>query len=203
MNARQFPSVMQAIGAAVALLVIAAPAWADDPIRGDALCTDSVAANVAAPLFVNPSYQVCSAHYQEGPAPTSTLNAPFAGFGDFAFVGQTRKDDTAASTGPFDPFGPGFTFGTLSLKTSQTVPFVIALSSAGDYSLYLYDPGKAGGGAVSSLYVSTDGTTNIIRGPFELEYANLYTQAIPEPSSIALTLAGLAATGLAVRRRKA
>jgi len=185
MNARQFPSVMQAIGAAVALLVIAAPAWADDPIRGDALCTDSVAANAAAPVFVNPSYQDCSAHYQEGTAPTSTLNAPFA------------------STGPFDPFGPGFTFGTLSLKTSQTVPFVIALSSAGDYSLYLYDPGKAGGGAVSSLYVSTDGTTNIIRGPYELEYANLYTQAIPEPSSIALMLAGLAATGLAVRRRKA
>lgn len=202
MNARRLSTAFHAAVAAVALLTIAAPARADDPIRGDAKCTDSDAANASAPFFVNPSFVACTAHYAEGAAPQTTLVTPFAGYGDFKYVGQTTKTDGPGAAGPFDPFGTGLTFGTLTLKAPQTGPFIVALSSAGDYSFYLYDPAIAGGTPVSSLFISTYGTTNIIRGPYELDYANLYTQVIPEPSTYALFLAGLGVTALALRRRK-
>ena len=85
---------------------------------------------------------------------------PFAGYGNFAFVGQTTNDSTG--NGPFHAFGIGFLFGTLTLDSAQKGPFIVALASFDDYSLYLYDPKS---GSVSSLEVSTFGTTNEIANP--------------------------------------
>lgn len=195
MNSRPHLSALRATAAAALLTLAGASAWADDPVRGDAACTDSDAAST----FYNPSYVACSAHYDGVPAPQTTLVDPFAGYGNFRFVGQTANDNS--DTGPFDPFGPGFgvPFDTLVLKAAQNGPFVVALASFGDYSLYLYDPSQAGG-AVSSIEFTTLGTTNWTGGPYELQYANLYA-AVPEPTSLALMLGGLAAVGLARRRR--
>ncbi len=200
MNAHPVLTVLQATGAAIALLVLAAPVQADTAPPGTVFCTDSRAANIA----FNPSFVACSAHYDNMPAPKpplypqpSLLN-PFAGYGDFYFIGQTKNDDTGS--GPFQPFGPGLTVGTLVLDTPQTGQFVIALASFDDYSLYLYDASAIAGG-VTSIAFSTRGTTNELFGPYQLEYANLYAP-IPEPTSAALMLAGLAATGLALRRAR-
>ena len=72
----------------------------------------------------------------------------------------------------------------------------------------MYDATKFPVG-VGSLIFTTNGTTDeatfgALTYPFQLEYANLYVQAaIPEPGTYALMLAGLAATSLALRRRKA
>jgi len=186
--------------ASLALLALAGPARADDPVRGDALCTDSEAAN--SPPGDNPSYVACLAQFNGVPAPTTTLVNPFAGYGNFDFVGQTLPDGTGTNP-PFIGFGSDFIFGELQLKSAQTGPFVIALASFGDYSLFLYDPSTAGGTPVSSIDVSTFGTTNWSGGPYPLQYANLYAVAvIPEPETYTLMLVGLAAAGLYIRRRQ-
>ena len=195
---RLFP--LYAACAALALLALAGPARADDPTRGNAVCTDSEAANN--PPGMNPSYVACLAVYEAKPAPVETLVYKFAGYEnfDFAFVGQTRADGTGVNS-PFNDFGADFIFGVLQLKEAQTRPFVIALASFGDYSLYLYDPSTADGLAVSSIDVSTFGTTNWTGGPYPLQYANLYA-VVPEPETYGLMLAGLAVTGLLLRRRR-
>ena len=188
MSTRPHLSAHLAAGALVALL-LAAPAQANigDP---SVKCTDSAAADVS----LNPSYVDCSAHYDDVPAPETTLIEPFAGHGNFNFIGQTKNDDTGS--GPFGAFGSGFKFGDLVLDAPQKGQFVIALASFNDYSLYLYD---AGTGAVTSIFFDTFGTSNNFGGPYQLEYANLYA-AVPEPATLALMLAGLGA--LALRRRR-
>lgn len=195
MPSRSRSPLLYATIAMFALLVGTSPARADNPVRGEAFCFESLAASTS----LNSSYVTCSAHYNGVPAPQTTLDDPFAGYGDFKFVGQTRNN--SVDSGPFEPFGAGFgiPFDTLAMKATRSGPFIIALASAGDYSLYLYDPSKAGGAAVSSITFSTFGTTNIVGGPFELQYANLYA-AIPEPTSLALVLGGLGAIGLGLRR---
>ncbi len=193
MNARILLSTLHASTAAIALM-LAAPVQADigDP---NSKCTDSDAAEDT----LNPSYVDCSAHYDDVPAPQTTLVAPFVGYGDFQFFGQTKNDNS--DSGPFHAFGPDLKVGALTLDTAQHGPFVIALASFNDYSLYLYDATGISGG-VMTIEFSTLGTTNAFFQPYELEYANLYAP-VPEPSAIALMLAGLAATALALRRRKA
>lgn len=199
MNPRHRLSPLYAACAALALLALAGPARADDPVRGSAVCTDSEAANN--PPGMNPSFVACLAQYIGTDAPQTTLTQPFQGYGNFDFVGQTRADGTNINS-PFNAFGSAFIFGELKLNSAQTGPFVIALASFGDYSFYLYDPSTAGGIPVSSIDISTYGTTNWTGGPYPLQYANLYTLAVPEPESYALMLAGLAATGLLLRRRR-
>jgi len=189
---------LQVLGAALPLLLLAPAAQADE---GDpsVKCSDSSAADTA----FNPSYVDCTAHYDDVPAPMTTLVNPFgSAYGDFLFIGQTTLDP--ASGGPFEPFGPGTIFGTLTLKAPLGGTFVIALASFNDYSLYLYDAGKVVGD-VGSIAFDTFGTTNAFRGPYQLEYANLYAPApVPEPGSAAMALAGLALTGsLWLRRRRA
>lgn len=197
-HSRSLP--LYAACATLALLALAGPARADDPVRGDALCIDSEAAN--SPPGMNPSYVACLAQFDMGPAPTTTLVNPFVGYGNFDFVGQTLPDGTGTNS-PFNGFGSDFIFGTLELKNAQSGPFVIALASFGDYSLFLYDPSTAGGTPVSSIDASTFGTTNWTQGPYPLQYANLYNVAvIPEPETYVLMLVGLAAAGLYVRRRQ-
>jgi hypothetical protein len=196
MNTSPFKFGLHATCAAFALLVFAAPARADLG-DGSIKCSDSLAADQGA----NPSYLNCSAYFEDGKqfAPQTTLIEPFGPvYGDFAYVGQTTSAPDSA--GPFEPFGPGLEFGTLTLKVAQTGAFVIALASNGDYSLFLYDASAITGG-VLSIDISTIGTTGAI-GSFPLEYANLYAP-IPEPETCALMLSGLALTGLALRRRKA
>ena len=201
MNTPSRLSPLYAACAALALLALAGPARADDPVRGSALCTDSEAAN--SPPGNNPSYVACAAFYNGIAAPQVTLTNPFAGYGNFDFVGQTKADGTGVNS-PFTDFGADFIFGVLTLKTAQTGAFVIAIASFGDYSLYLYDPSTAVGFAVSSIEISTFGTTNWTGGPYPLQYANLYSVAavVPEPETYGLMLAGLAVTGLLLRRRR-
>jgi len=195
MNSRPFLTALHVAGTAFALLALAAPAEADIG-DGSVKCTDSYAADIG----LNPSYVDCTAHFENGPqvAPETTLVEPFGPkYGDFAFIGQTTS--ALASGGPFQPFGPNVEFGTLVLKAPQLGSFVIALGSNGDYSFYLYDASSFTGG-VTSIDISTIGTTGNL-GSFPLDYANLYAP-VPEPASVALMLAGLAATGFALRRRK-
>jgi hypothetical protein len=196
MNTLTFGHALRAACFAVVTLVLASAAQADIG-DGTVRCTDSNAADAT----LNPSYVSCSAFFENGvqSAPQSTLVEPFGpSYGDFLYVGQTTS--ALNSTGPFEPFGPGLEFGTLTLKTPQAGSFVIALASNGDYSLFLYNATSISGGVVS-IDISTIGTTGAL-GSFPLEYANLYAP-VPELETYALMLVGLALTWLAVRHRMA
>ena len=200
-------SLFDATGAAVALLFLANPALADTG-NGTYDCNDSLAADKAS----NPSYVACSINWTSGalapvtPPPAVALPDPFPGYsppyGDFYFAGQSVP---GSSGGPFvfdfDTTATPYIKGSLTL-VPQIQPFVIALASNDTYSLFLYDPAKAAS-PVSQVFFDTFGTTGVGGGPYPLQYANLYAQAIPEPATHALMLAGLSVLGLTLRHRRA
>jgi hypothetical protein len=124
------------------------------------------------------------------------LNAQWPGFAPFSFAG--KSDDT--DSGPFTSNPTVALDGTLTFDAPMTMPFVISLKAADQYSYYLFNPL----GPVSSLtFNSTAGVSvNANDLPNALSHASLFTSPVPEPSALLLAALGLPALWLATRRRR-
>lgn len=107
-----------------------------------------------------------------------------------------------AGAGPFAANQSGMTSGVLSFDSAVKGLFVLAIKGGPDYSYYEFNGGVAG---ITSLNFDTLGITkgNGKPGP-GLSHFGLYTTTapVPEPETYALMIAGLAAVGFIVRRRK-
>jgi hypothetical protein len=118
----------------------------------------------------------------------------FTDVGELRFVGVTGDASVAFSGQP----GTG-AFGQLQLGQLQRGNFVIGLQGAGNYSLYLFNGGEGG---IASIQYDTFGIVDGagLAGP-DFAHAALFAGAVPEPTPVALLLAGLATLGLFARRR--
>lgn len=94
--------------------------------------------------------------------------------------------------------------GTLSFNAPITGWFALTVKAGNQFSLYLFDGGTAGIGAVR--YVTTGAAVNNRGIGLGLSHASLWggtapvTSPVPEPETWALLLAGAAVLGFRVRR---
>jgi hypothetical protein len=119
---------------------------------------------------------------------------------DWGLTNLSMVDITGGNTG---------SSGTLSF-TSQSGTFVIALKAGDAFSLYEFT-GAGEGGAISSINFDTLGVGFFSGNPQHpvehfgqgLSHADLYwsPSPVPEPSTWALTLAGLGLLGFLAKRR--
>jgi hypothetical protein len=113
---------------------------------------------------------------------------------------QGASDDVG--NGPFTS-NPGGLSGTLSFDSSIDGPFVLSLKAGNAFSLFYFD---GAGAPISSIDFNTQGVSvNSNEVGNGLSHASVYaTQlvpGIPEPQTLALMLAGLAAFGFLAARR--
>ena len=108
-----------------------------------------------------------------------------------------KSDD--AGSGPFAS-NPTTTGGTLTFDTAQTGFFAVSLKAGNAFSVYLFDGGAAGLTSIdfTTLGVQVNGQGNAA----DLSHAALISVTpVPEPTALALMLAGLGGIGAVVRRR--
>ena len=171
---------------AAAALALAAPAFATAE-GGDATsCADSFMA------YTNDGYLSCRGPLAGDLATLGSVS--FSGVGSLGLVGLTG-DNSGAIAGPFD----GSVFGQLQLGQVHYGNFVIGVQGGGSYSLYLVNGGAAGIGSITyDTFGIVDGAG--VPGP-AFASAALFAGAVPEPTPVALLLAGLATLGFVARRR--
>jgi len=104
--------------------------------------------------------------------------------------------------------GNGGSFGTLSLPV-ETGWFVVSLKAGDAFSLYEFNAANVPGG-ISSLSFDTQGVGFFSGGKNQVEHfgqglshADLYSVSVvvPEPSGVAMLLAGLGLFGVVAKRR--
>jgi hypothetical protein len=129
------------------------------------------------------------------PACTATISNP------------TWSDCAVAFAAGNDKFSnnPGATSGTLNFDFTIDTPFVLSLNGGNAFSLFYFD---AAGAPPSAVGFTTLGVSvNDNDGGSEQSRASVYgakmVPGVPEPQTLAMMLAGLAAFGfLAARRRQ-
>lgn len=181
-------SLRHTLSAVALASAFAVPAFAAVEGGGATSCSDSFMSFTNAGAYVS-----C-----QGPLPGDVAalgSVSFPGVGSLHLVGLTG-DASGAFTG--DPGGGAS--GLLQLGQVQRGNFVIGLQGGGSYSLYLFNGGEGG---VDSINYDTFGIVDAAgaAGP-NFAGAALFASAVPEPTSVALLLAGLASLGFIVRRRE-
>jgi hypothetical protein len=171
---------------AAAALALAAPAFA--AVEGGSVtsCADSFMS------FTNEGYVGCRGPLTGDVGTLSSVS--LAGVGSLRFVGLTG-DASGAFTGPFDDS----VFGQLQLGQVRYGNFVIGVQGGASYSLYLFNGGATG---IGSITYDTFGVVDAagVAGP-AFSSAALFAGAVPEPTPVALLLAGLVTLGFVARRR--
>jgi len=151
----------------------------------------------------NPTWSDCAGAFSgnDKNQQADVLETILAEFGLSGLTFQGASDDVG--NGPFSS-NPGGTTGTLNFDFGIDSPFVLSLKAGNAFSLFYFD---GAGAPISSVDFTTLGvsvnTNEIGNG---LSHASVYaTQlvpGIPEPQTLALMLAGLAAFGFLSARRR-
>lgn len=146
------------------------------------------------------SYVACSGAWVGNLAPSSAAAVSTLILSDFGLTASYAGKSDDAGNGVFTS-NPGTTSGTLTFDNAQLGFFVIGLKSSTNFSLYEFNGGALG---ISSISFNTSGVALNKQGKAQdLSHAAVYAvTAVPEPESYALMLAGVAAVGFMVRRRK-
>ncbi len=162
----------------------------------NALAFNGVQCGNSAATVGNVGYISCQGALGGNIAAGQTDTAMFAGYGSFGLVGTSGS----AGFGPFSANPGSGTSGVLNFDSPQTGYFVLGIQGGPTYSLYLFNGGLAG---ITALSFSTFGIATVDGNPGpNLSQLALFAAPVPEPSTYALMLAGLAVVGSIAGRRR-
>lgn len=110
------------------------------------------------------------------------------------------SESFSAAGNPFAQNEGSLDDGVINFDQALTGSFVLGLKQGNAYSLYMFDGAKVAGG-ISSIAFDTNGVWK--NSGNDLSHAGFFgtVTAVPEPTTYAMLLAGLAAVGFVARRR--
>ena len=171
--------------------LFAVPAQAAAGGAGPVSCSDSLSTVFAAGYASD-----C-----QGPL-LGTLGAGAVDTASFGAQLYSLAGTTLDAAGRFSANPGSVQWGDLFLSAPQTGLFVLGLQGGGTYSLYLFNGGAAGLGAIefdtAGITLGLGGAANPL-----LSQAVIFTSAVPEPGTYALMLSGLLVLGFLAPHRRA
>jgi hypothetical protein len=113
------------------------------------------------------------------------------------------SESFSAAMNPFSQNEGANDDGTINFDAPQGGLFALGLKQGNGFSLYLFD-GTTVKGGISSIAYDTNGVKAAKSQSFGLSHAGFFgtVSPVPEPSTYAMMLAGLAVVGFTLRRRQ-